>query len=242
MSHAHRSSSVFKFLKKEFAFLASLILFAIIFSVGSHYPNKFTSVEAQFTDSSASGLAIVPASCPSYPHVAGECSGPVTNAITISPNPIGPDYVNLYTITETSSDAGGVLRIQDQFVLINFLTNAPNYRGYIAWASDGFVGFFGGAGNMKDIVPCTGGGQGGIYNNYGQSYIDLVSCTLTYESGVTRVEQFVLGLIRPLRRPSQIILMATHIRIPDWLPAGESTAVLILHRVPQARCGTAVRV
>lgn len=37
----------------------------------------FRSSEVAFTDSSAHGMSIVPASCPSYPHYAGDCSSAV---------------------------------------------------------------------------------------------------------------------------------------------------------------------
>lgn len=49
-----------------------LVLLAGISFSGLNRP--FVSSEVAFTDASAGGLSIVPASCPSYPHYAGECS------------------------------------------------------------------------------------------------------------------------------------------------------------------------
>jgi hypothetical protein len=58
----------------------TLVLFAVgiltmlLVSFGLHGQGRVASSEAQFTDVSIHGLAIVPASCPSDPHYAGECS------------------------------------------------------------------------------------------------------------------------------------------------------------------------
>ena len=74
------------------ALLAALALFAIA-SLGAPQSEGFASSEVQFTDNSARGMQIVPASCPSSPHWAGECGGtpppPSENGCTISVNPPG---------------------------------------------------------------------------------------------------------------------------------------------------------
>src|SRR3989344_3041438 len=69
---------------KEWVFAAVLVAVAILATLlNSRQP--FASSEVQFTDSSASGLAIVPASCPSSPHYAGECDpSPVCNAPAVA--------------------------------------------------------------------------------------------------------------------------------------------------------------
>lgn len=61
--------------RRQFLFALALSLFALfIFSIFSLSPNEgFRSAELQFTDASAGGLAIVPASCPSFPHTNGAC-------------------------------------------------------------------------------------------------------------------------------------------------------------------------
>jgi hypothetical protein len=58
-------------------FVTALYLFAF-FLVGFSFLSQAQPYthEALFSDSSSSGLAIVPASCPSDPHYAGECSQP----------------------------------------------------------------------------------------------------------------------------------------------------------------------
>ncbi len=64
--------------RKQFLFALALSLFALfIFSLFSLSDSSsgFRSAELKFTDASARGLAIVPASCPSSPHFAGECEG-----------------------------------------------------------------------------------------------------------------------------------------------------------------------
>ena len=69
---------------KEWVFAAVLVAVAILATLlNSRQP--FASSEVQFTDSSASGLAIVPASCPSSPHYAGECDpSPVCNVPAVA--------------------------------------------------------------------------------------------------------------------------------------------------------------
>jgi len=54
-----------------------LVVAALTLVFSSHVQKPFASAEVQFTDASAHGLAIVPASCPSSPHYVGDCSGGV---------------------------------------------------------------------------------------------------------------------------------------------------------------------
>jgi hypothetical protein len=65
--------------RKQFLFALALTLFALfvfsLFSNSNLSSGGFRSAELKFTDASARGLAIVPASCPSSPHSAGECEG-----------------------------------------------------------------------------------------------------------------------------------------------------------------------
>lgn len=49
------------------------VLFFLSYISGSGAGRPFVSTEMQFSDGSSSGLSIVPASCPSSPHYAGEC-------------------------------------------------------------------------------------------------------------------------------------------------------------------------
>ena len=61
-------------IRKEWVFAAVLVAVAVaILAASLNARQPFASSEVQFTDSSASGLAIVPASCPSTPDYAGEC-------------------------------------------------------------------------------------------------------------------------------------------------------------------------
>ncbi len=68
----------------ELVLLAAAILALAVLSVwytASGKQQPFASAEVQFTDASAHGLSIVPASCPSSPSYPGEC-GPVATPIT----------------------------------------------------------------------------------------------------------------------------------------------------------------
>ena len=65
--------------KREIAFLAVSALVLAILLLGYVQPRSgIASSETQFTDPSESGLAIVPASCPSSPHNTGECTASCT--------------------------------------------------------------------------------------------------------------------------------------------------------------------
>ncbi len=67
----------------EAAFLAiALIVLAGLSLSNITHRQSLASVEVQFTDSSAHGLQIVPASCPSYPHYSGDCSATTTRPTT----------------------------------------------------------------------------------------------------------------------------------------------------------------
>src|ERR1700722_6992817 len=55
-----------------------LVVFIVALAFGAHAISASTSIspEVKFTDASASGLQIVPASCPSSPDYPGECDPP----------------------------------------------------------------------------------------------------------------------------------------------------------------------
>ena len=90
--------------------LAALALFAIS-SLGAPQSGGFASSEVQFTDNSARGMQIVPASCPSSPHWLGQCDGtpppPSQNGCTISVEPSG---ITAGTVTRRVGDAAHGIR------------------------------------------------------------------------------------------------------------------------------------
>lgn len=104
--HAYQGSIV---KRGEATLLIGAAIVGIVFSMSLSAPSQkqaFVSSEVLFTDSSASGLAIVPASCPSVPHYVGECSG---GGIVIPPPP--PPAVSFTSFVSTavaaSGDSGG---------------------------------------------------------------------------------------------------------------------------------------
>ncbi len=66
------------------------------------YRETFVSSETKFTDLSRGGLAIVPASCPSSPDFAGQCTPPTCTITLISSTVIG---TQASTLSWSSSDA-----------------------------------------------------------------------------------------------------------------------------------------
>ncbi len=114
----------------------------------------------------------------------------VTSAI-IAPKPVRIDGITTQTITLTSSDAAGGAGISDNYAFINAQgSNAGIYRGVVGWSSDNFP-YWTGALKTGSLISCSGGGQGAIYNGYGQEYINLVSCS-TSSSGNNRITSLIV--------------------------------------------------
>src|SRR3989344_2803539 len=68
--------------------VAILIAFALLVLVLSAQGESFRSVEVKFSDASPSGLSIVPASCPSNPHVSWSECDQTTCTLWVDSNPI----------------------------------------------------------------------------------------------------------------------------------------------------------
>jgi hypothetical protein len=56
--------------------LIAIVLLALL-GLSTAHSKPFASAELKFTDASAQGLSIVPASCASFPHYGGDCTGQV---------------------------------------------------------------------------------------------------------------------------------------------------------------------
>lgn len=70
----HMHSRTERISTRQLLILLGMCLVLLVGVSFSGLNRPFVSSEVAFTDASASGLSIVPASCPSYPHYAGECS------------------------------------------------------------------------------------------------------------------------------------------------------------------------
>src|SRR3989344_7313067 len=75
---------------------ACMLLTLVSLFVFSGARQPFSSAEVKFTDASAGGLAIMPASCPSDPHWEGECNPACI--ITATPNSYNAGSVNTVQI------------------------------------------------------------------------------------------------------------------------------------------------
>ncbi len=79
MNSSSRSQKIFgSSFRIEVAIIAACVLLLGLLSFISPVQKPFASAEVTFTDASARGLAIVPASCPSTPDFAGQCDVPIT--------------------------------------------------------------------------------------------------------------------------------------------------------------------
>ena len=81
-------SDTFRIRKAEVgvAALCTLVIVGVVFSDRLREP--LASAETRFVEVSPAGLHIVPASCPSTAHASGECSGPSSCNLTVSPSSI----------------------------------------------------------------------------------------------------------------------------------------------------------
>ncbi|MHB1086767.1 MAG: hypothetical protein ACYCZ0_03400 [Minisyncoccota bacterium] len=80
MMHVSRRE-IFVNIRKQL-YLAALLAVVALFAAGLDTQQSrapFASAEVEFTDASAGGMQIVPASCPSDEHYVGECSPPACN-------------------------------------------------------------------------------------------------------------------------------------------------------------------
>lgn len=77
MTHQHPVKKFFNKVHEYRTDLSVLALAAVVlFFVATFSPTSkgFMSTEVKFSDASHHGLSIVPASCPSYPHLVGDCT------------------------------------------------------------------------------------------------------------------------------------------------------------------------
>lgn len=89
----------------------------------------YASPEVKFADASASGLSIVPASCPSSPHYSGECSGVSACNIAASPSTITPGQTA--TLSWEALPNPDPQRLAMTYTINNGIgaVNAPGSRG-----------------------------------------------------------------------------------------------------------------
>lgn len=111
---------------------------------------------------------------------------PTVGSVTISAPSVVANGTNQYSITISGSDTSGAGNVIMQLALINYQGgNAGSYRGYLSWG----LGDYWPA--TKDHRACTGGGYAGIQSSYGDTYLNLDSCT-TSVSGNTRTTVFTV--------------------------------------------------
>jgi len=106
--------------------LVALLVLTLFFVGGTFFVRgapAFTSPEAKFTDTSASGLAIVPASCPSDPHYVGQCDE--------EPPPEPRSNCNIYVDPVTIS-AGETSQLSWNTALHDFLVPPSRTVGSIS--------------------------------------------------------------------------------------------------------------
>lgn len=126
-------------------------------------------------------------------------STPIAVSSTINPNPITANGVATYTIVLTATDADGGADIGSQYGLINYLygDNIGQHRGYFGWSNRNFPAWSGGFKPGSPFAATSGGGQCGLYNgagvygDFGNSYMNLVSCSTSFTNN-TRTSTFVV--------------------------------------------------
>lgn len=133
-------SSIVRALKEQYfnarylTFVASVVSLALLMLIALDADDAFRSSEVRFSDaSSRSGLPIVPASCPSNPHTAGECD--CTPSYYCSGNDrryIDATCVDTFVETCPYGCSGGVCLPQDPIEFISFEGTFPSGGGFDA--------------------------------------------------------------------------------------------------------------
>ncbi len=129
----------------------------------------------------------------------GLITTPSTPVVTISSPTVTTNNSTQYQITVTSTDARGGGNISHEYALINYQgSNSAFQRGYLTWYYDSA---YTGWNALKNKMSCTGGGIAAIQSGYGDSYLNLDSCTNTI-NGNTRTTvytvRFDTSYVQPL--------------------------------------------
>ncbi len=112
---------------------------------------------------------------------------PTSPTVTISSPTVFADNSTQYQITVNSTDSRGGGNISHEYALINYQgSNSGQYRGYVTWYFDSL---YSGWNALKNKMSCTGGGVAAIQTGYGDTYLNLDSCTNTI-NGNTRTTVF----------------------------------------------------
>ncbi|MDO8623926.1 MAG: peptidoglycan-binding protein [bacterium] len=116
---------------------------------------------------------------------------PSIDKVSISSSLVKADGMTPYTITVTGSDPSGGGNVSYEYALINFQGDNGDQtkakaRGYLSWyyGSSGWAGL--------NPITCTGtGGVAVKQNDWGNQYVNLISCTSSV-SGNTRTVTFTV--------------------------------------------------
>lgn len=124
---------------------------------------------------------------------------PSAGSATISSSSVNPNNTTQYNIVITSTNPGGGSDITHQYALINYQGgNVGSHRGYPTWYYDSaYTGWNG----QKNKMTCTGGGVAAIQPSYGDTYMNMDSCS-TSVSGNTRTTTFVVRFATSFTSPT----------------------------------------
>ena len=147
--------------RESILFFGCILAMVLILLSFSEARQPFSSAEVKFTDRSAGGLAIMPASCPSDPHWAGECSAP-EGSCTIE---IAPTVI---------ASGGGTLQIV-------WTTGAYDQSSYTAGGTINSLGAVYPYGNLEIAAPnvTTTYTYNGNYYDTNGTPVSSYSCSAT---------------------------------------------------------------
>jgi hypothetical protein len=122
---------------------------------------------------------------------------PTIDSVTINTSSINANSSNQYTITTKASDSSGAANVIREYAIINYQgDNAGAYRGYLTWAIDADHWP-----SLKNHMACSGGGWAAIQPGYGDTYLNLISCSVS-SSGNQRTVNFVVTFDPSFTSPS----------------------------------------
>lgn len=121
---------------------------------------------------------------------------PTINSVTINATTVVANNSNQYTISVTGSDGNGASDIYGLYGLINYQgETGGNYRGYLTWGLGDYWP------SSQNHIACSGGGWAVVQSGYGNSYIQLKSCSIS-NSGNSRTANFVVTFDPSFTSPS----------------------------------------
>lgn len=191
----------------------------VLFLLGAQSRQPFVSKEARFTDASPGGLAIVPASCPSYAHYGGECDPHCNSGYFCSGNDFSYQAENCGTsVVEHCSyecDSGGCIPPPPTWTPFTIITPSgqqvtvsggltarpllvrPGYNARLYWNVSNVSSCEVNGSNGDAWTGASSGAAGQESNSIGHQVVYKAHCVGLPRSRVPSIDQTVTVNVAP---------------------------------------------